>query len=377
MNFVISKNLLYNQIQIVDKAVAPKSNVAILSRIRMEVKENNLTITASDLENTITTTTAIEDCNGECVVAIEAESLKIIKGLPEQPLSIEVDQEENTFSIVFQNGSYNLSCIDGNDFPQTPVLRGETKTSIEIPSEVILNGINYTLFAAAKDEMRPIMNGINVAFSEDGVYFAATDGQRLSRYLQSEIMLGKEISFVFPRKPAEILKNILPKSEKILNLEFDDKNAVITFDNIKYVCRFQEGNFPNYQQIIPKNNPYKIIVDRLDILSTVQRVAQVANKSQQLIGFTFNDNIAKIVGSDIEYATSGKEEIACQYEGEKFRIGFKSNVIIEILSALNSKNVVFELSDPSRAGLIVPYEKENINEDVLMLAMPLMILDED
>ena len=378
MDFIISSNALLNQISIANKIVG-KTNLAILDNLKFEVKDSNLTITASDLESTLTLEVPVVEHNGECVIAVNATQIaEVLKNEVEQPLRIEINEDEYSLKIYTNTGEYNFPFVDGMDFPQKPSIKEDIKTTIEMPLDLFINSLNITLFAAAKDEMRPIMNGVNFAFKPEGIAVAATDGQRLAVYRNSSIINENEVSFVLPKKPAEILKQILvAKTDSVVELTFDDKNAMFTYENIVYVCRFLEGNFPNYQQIIPKDNPHKIVIDRDTFLKSVRKISSVASRGQQLISFNFFENKVLLVGKDIDYATSGKDEIPCQYEGDKIRIGFKASVIEDMLKVMYSQNVQLELSDPSRAGLIVPYENENIEEEIIMLAMPLMINDDE
>ena len=379
MEFIVTSTQLLGHLLTASKIITTKSSLAILDNFKFEIKEGNLTITSSDLESTITVSMPLLSNDGEGTFAVNARELTdLIKEFPEQPLTFNVNFETYNITIVSSNGKYERPFLDGMDFPQTPTLKEDIVRTIEISSGAVLAGISSTFFAAANDEIRPIMNGIRIEFlPEEGVAFIATDAHKLSKYCNSEIQVEEECGFVLPKKPANILKSIISKSDDKIKLEFDDKNVVFTSKGFTYISRFIEGTYPNYKSVIPINNPYKMIVDRLELLGAVKRVSLMANKGSQLIGLAILDNQLTISAKDFDYSTAGDETISCQYDSDKIIIGFKSSVILEILSNLNCNDVVFELSDPSRAGIIVPHEKENETEDYLMLAMPIMIREDE
>jgi DNA polymerase-3 subunit beta len=236
-----------------------------------------------------------------------------------------------------------------------------------------MQGVSKTLFAASDDELRPVMTGIYIEMSEESMSFVASDAHKLVRYRRTDIKASEAASFILPQKPAGLLKNTLPKDDSAVSLQFDDKNAVLEYNGYKMVCRLVEGNYPNYEAVIPKDNPNKLTIDRLDFYNSLRRVSVFSNQASNLIKLAINANQMTISAQDIDFSISAHERVNCQYDGDEMEIGFKSLFLIEILANLASSDVILNLSDPTRAGILVPFEKESDDEDVLMLLMPMMI----
>jgi DNA polymerase-3 subunit beta len=237
----------------------------------------------------------------------------------------------------------------------------------------VLNGVSKTLFATADDELRPVMNGVLVQLSPEDLTFVASDAHKLVRYRRTDVKADFTASFILPKKPASLLKNIVPKDEQLVKIEFDEKNAFFEFADYKLVCRLVEGNYPNYQTVIPTENPNKLTIDRVAFYNTLKRVSVFSNQASNLVKLDITANQLTVSAQDIDFSISAVERINCQYEGEGMQIGFKSVFLVEILSNLSASDVILELSDPSRAGILLPVDKENEDEDVLMLLMPMMI----
>jgi DNA polymerase III subunit beta len=262
---------------------------------------------------------------------------------------------------------------DAEDFPEQPALDEEAASSIEVNHMVLLKGIEKTLFATADDELRPVMNGIYIELSPDFMSFVASDAHKLVRYRRMDAKAEFESSFILPKKPASLLKGLLPKEEFNVKMEFDDKNAFFTLSNYKLICRLVEGNYPSYNSVIPTNNPNKMIIDRLNFFNTVKRVSVFSNQASNLIKLNINEGQLVVSAQDIDFSISAVEKLSCEYEGDEIEIGFKSTFMQEILTNISTGNVQVELSDPTRAGLLLPAETEDEDEDMLMLLMPMMI----
>jgi DNA polymerase-3 subunit beta len=275
--------------------------------------------------------------------------------------------------IQSENGKFSIPGQNGAEFPQMPVIKDDQKQTLEIEQELLLSGISKSLFATADDELRPVMNGIFLELSPDDITFVASDAHKLVRYKRTDANAGSASSFILPKKPASLLKNILPREENKVVLEFDDRNASFTLTNYKLVCRLVEGNYPSYNSVIPTDNPYKMSIDRLAFYNTLKRVSVFSNQASNLVKLSLTGNQLNISAQDIDFSISANERLSCQYEGEDMEIGFKSTFLIEILANLASDDVVLEMSDPTRAGILLPAETENESEDTLMLLMPMMI----
>ncbi len=374
MKFVVSSTELLSHLQSVSRVINPKNTLPILDYFLFNLEGNDLEITASDLETTFITKMVLENVTDGGIIAIPAKILlDTLKEFPEIPLTFEADTESLKIVISSENGQFTIMGQYGNDFPQLTPLKDENKSSIVLPAEALTKGIAKTIFATADDEMRPVMNGIFMELSPDSVTFVATDAHKLVRYKRTDLKAEGNSSFILPKKPASLLKNILPKEDNNVQVEFDDKNAYFTLTDYKLVCRLVEGNYPSYNAVIPTDNPNKLTVDRVDLYNTLRRVSVFSNQASNLIKLELKGNLVTVSAQDIDFSISAYERINCQYDGDEMDIGFKSTFLIEILSNLPSTDVIVEMSDPSRAGILVPAEKENPEEDILMLLMPMTV----
>jgi DNA polymerase-3 subunit beta len=374
MKFVISSTELLSHLQAISRVISNKNTLPILDNFLFQLADKELKITASDLETTLITTIALENVTDEGSIAIPARILTdTLKEFPDQPLTFDINTDSFGIVITTENGKYNVVGQNGEDFPQLPVIKDDQKTSIQLTADVLLSGITKTLFATADDELRPVMNGIFIELYPDNMTFVASDAHKLVRYRRNDVKADQESSFILPKKPASLLKAILPKEENDVMVEFDDKNAFFTLSNYKLVSRLVEGNYPSYNSVIPTNNPNKLTIDRLELYNALKRVALFSNQASNLIKLELKGNQLNVSAQDIDFSISANERLNCQYEGDDMEIGFKSSFLIEILSNLASTDVLVELSDPSRAGILFPAEKENEDENVLMLLMPMMI----
>ncbi|HKJ42259.1 MAG TPA: DNA polymerase III subunit beta [Sunxiuqinia sp.] len=374
MKFVVSSTELLSHLNAISKVISSKNTLPILDNYLFQLDDNRLTITASDLESTLITSLDLDNTEGSGDVAIPAKLLNdTLKEFPEQPLTFQINAETSAVDIYSENGKFSIVGQNGEDFPELPELKEEAASSIDVNHDVLLIGITKTLFATADDELRPVMNGIFVELGENDLTFVASDAHKLVRYRRSDAKAEVESSFILPKKPAALLKNLLPKEEFDVKLQFDDKNAFFTLSNYKLICRLVEGNYPSYNSVIPTNNPNKMIVDRLELYNTVRRVSVFANQASNLVKLHIDDNQLVVSAQDVDFSISAVERLKCQYEGDEIEIGFKSTFMQEILNNLPSSEVKVELSDPTRAGLFLPAEKDFDEEDVLMLLMPMMI----
>ena len=374
MKFVVSSTEILGHIQAVSRVISNKNTLPILDNFLFELKNDELIVTASDLETTLITTIPLDSSEGEGVIALPAKILTdTLKEFPEQPLTFEVDAQTLAVKLSTENGKFSIPGQNGDDYPKNPEQDHDSIVNITVASEVLLKGVNKTLFATADDELRPVMNGIFIELNNNDLTFVASDAHKLVRYKRLDGRSEVESSFILPKKPASLLRNILPKEENPVLVEFDDKNAFFTLSNYKLICRLVEGKYPSYGSVIPTNNPFKLTIDRVELYNTLKRVSVFSNPASNLIKFELNQNELVVSAQDIDFSISAREKLMCQYEGEALEIGFKSVFLLEILQNISSANVVVALSDPTRAGLFLPYDNENADEDVLMLLMPMMI----
>lgn len=374
MRLTISSTTLASRLTALSKVFNSKNSLPILDCYLFEVNSNQLTITASDSENVMTTQIQLDESDGNETFAVNNRNiLDAVKELPEQPLTLDVDMSTYAIKVIYMNGMYNFTAQSGDEFPRMQPLN-DSAAAITIESKTLANDIAHSIFATANEELRPVMNGIYFDLKEDSLAIVASDGHKLVRTLNKNIKSEKPMSFILPKKPATLLKNVLQKTEDDVIIRFDDRNANILFPEGTLACRLIEGRYPNYNSVIPQDNPNLLTVDRMVLASVVRRVLPFASDSSQQIRLHIETGKAVISSEDIDFYTSAKEEIVCDYNGMPMDIGFKGTSLMEILTNLDGEEVELKLADPSRPCLIIPTNQPE-NEDVLMLIMPMLLND--
>lgn len=374
MKFDVSSTALLSCLQSISKVIASKNSLPILDSFLFNLEGNTLTVTASDAETRLVTSVEVMNVQGAGLFAISAKILlDPLKELPEQPLTFDINDENLEVFIHFQNGKYNFIGQKGDTYPRQKPLK-ENAVTLLIDAPVLLSGVSRSLFATADDELRPVMNGVYFDIHADDLTFVATDGHKLVRLRNLSIQSSEQASFILPKKPANLLKTLLAKETGVVQVKFDDNNAYLICANFEMVCRLIEGRYPNYNGVIPQENPYKVIIDRISFLNALKRVSVFSNQASSLVKLHLKDNLMTVSAQDIDFSTSAEERIVCQFEGTELNIGFKATYLIEILGNIGSEEVILELADPTRAGLLVPAENAE-NEDLLMLLMPMMLND--
>ncbi|HCE58499.1 MAG TPA: DNA polymerase III subunit beta [Prolixibacteraceae bacterium] len=374
MKFVVSSTELLSHLASLSRVISSKSTMPILDNFLFHLAESEITITASDLESTLITSLKLDNIEGEGSIAVPAKLfIDTLKEFPEQPLTFQIDDKSYVVEIFSDNGKYSIMGQNAEDYPVLPKLNEEAASSINVSHVALRKGIEKTLFATADDELRPVMNGIYVELTPNFMSFVASDAHKLVRYRRSDAKSDFDSSFILPKKPAGLLKNLLPKEEFDVKIEFDEKNAFFTLSNYKLICRLVEGNYPSYNSVIPTKNPNVMQIDRLQFFNTVKRVSVFSNQASNLIKLNIADNQLVVSAQDIDFSISAVERLACEYEGDEMEIGFKSTFLQEILTNISASDVKVEMSDPTRAGLLLPAENADENEDMLMLLMPMMI----
>lgn len=374
MKFVVSSTDFLAHLQTIGRVINSKNTIPILDSFLFTLDQDVLTIKASDGETTLETSMRVADAEGSGLFAIPAKMLvDPIRELPEQPLVFEINDTNLEVFIYFQNGKYNLIGQSGETYPMSPELTANS-LSLKTDVEMLLNGVTKTLFATADDELRPVMNGIYFDIDQESITFVASDSHKLVRFKNAMIRSEMKSSFILPKKPANMLKNILPKEEGEVTIQFDDRNAYFTFSNYRMICRLIEGRFPNYNAVIPQASPFKLIIDRVLLMAALRRVSHFSNQASNLVKLQISENQIVISAQDIDFSTAAEERLTCQYSDSPINIGFKSSFLVEILNNINSTEICLELTDSSRAGVITPLE-QNEGEDLLMLLMPMMLND--
>ena len=376
MNFIVSSSYLLKNLNAINGVITSNPVVPILDNVLFEIENGNLLITASDLQTSVMVEIQVES-KGDGSAAIPAKILiDTLKNLPEQPVTFSIDDENYNIEINSDNGRYKLAGENATDFPKVPQVKDGY--SIDLSSELLSNAISNTIFSTSTDELRPAMTGIFLKLSTSSCTFVSTDGHRLVKYVRSDIS-GDEVDheMILPRKSLNLLKSTLPSDKSSdVKLEFNASNAFFSFDNVKMVCRLIDERYPDYENVIPLDNSNNIIIDKSEVLSSLKRISIYANKTTNQVRFKISGGEILISAEDLDFSNEANERISCEHDGADIEIGFNAKFLIEILSNLNSTRVTFKLSEPNKAGLIIPDEMDE-DEDITMLVMPVMLNDYD
>ena len=372
MKFTVSSSALLSLLATTGKVINSKNTLPILDYFLMELKGNELKVTTSDLETTLVGTIEVDNVEKEGTVAAPAKlMLDVLKECSEMPLTLEVNEENWEIRIAWNSGHSSVPGANPVSYPQTHELSAE-KTEVSLDVDVLVNGINKTIFATADDELRPVMNGVYFNLDENELTCVATDAHKLVKHTV-ECACGVKASFILPKKPANLLKNILLKEEGEVKMTFDQKNVVFELSNSTLVCRLIEGAYPNYNVVIPQANPNKLLVDRIGLLNAIKRVAVCSNPTTNLIRLDISNNKVVLAAQDVNFSISANESLSCSYEGAPITIGFKSTFLVEILTNLETPTILVELADSTRAGVYKPVYDDVQSAATLMLLMPMMI----
>ena len=376
MNFIVSSSYLLKNLNTINGVITSNPVVPILDNVLFEIENGNLLITASDLQTSVMVEIQVES-KGDGSAAIPAKILiDTLKNLPEQPVTFSIDDENYNIEINSDNGRYKLAGENATDFPKVPQVTDGY--SIDLSSELLSNAISNTIFSTSTDELRPAMTGVFLKLSTSSCTFVSTDGHRLVKYVRSDVS-GDEVDheMILPRKSLNLLKSTLPSDKSSdVKLEFNASNAFFSFDNVKMVCRLIDERYPDYENVIPLDNSNNIIIDKSEVLSSLKRISIYANKTTNQVRFKISGGEILISAEDLDFSNEANERISCEHDGADIEIGFNAKFLIEILSNLNSTRVTFKLSEPNKAGLIIPDEMDE-DEDITMLVMPVMLNDYD
>ena len=372
MKFTVSSSALLSILSITGKVINNKSSLPILEHFLMELKDGVLRVTASDSETTLIGTLEVENVEREGMVAAPAKVLlDVLKECSEMPLTFDVNDNTWEIKISWHSGGSSVPGANPVSYPTNKTL-AEDKTEITLDVDTLVNGINKTIFATADDDFKPMMNGVFFNIEQSGITYVATDGHKLVKFT-TEHENNSAASFILPKKPANLLKALLLKEEDDVTVSFDKSNAVFTLKNYILICRLIEGDYPNYNAVIPTANPNKILIDRIEFLNGIKRVAVCANSATNLIRLDVADNKLTLTAQDVNFYVSANESLNCSYEGSPISIGFKSIFLVEILANIETPTVLVELADSTRAGVFKPVYDDVQSTSTLMLLMPMII----
>ena len=370
MKFIVSSSYLLKQLQVLGSVINSSNTLPILDNFLFELDHKNLTVSASDLETTMSATLEIDSTSKGSVAVPAKLLLDILKTFPEQPLTFTVE-ENSTIEISSNSGKYAIAYAPGEEFPKSVNL--DNPSSTVVPSEVLATAISKTIFAAGNDDLRPVMSGVFFQFSPEGLIFVATDAHKLVKYAREDVKASQVADFIMPKKPLNILKSILGSSDEAVTIEYNDSNATFSFDTYILTCRLIDGKYPNYEAVIPKENPNKLIINRVLLLNSVRRVAIFSNKTTHQIRLKIAGAELNISAEDIDYSNKAEERLTCDYQGDDMQIGFNSRFLSEMLTNLTSDEIMLEMSMPNRAGILTPIDGLDEGETVTMLVMPVML----
>jgi len=372
MKFIVSSNLLLKQLQSISGVLSTNNTLPILDNFLFELNDIELKLTASDMETTMTARLTVDMAEDEGVIAVPAKLLvDTLKTFSDIPVTLEFDKETYGVTIIAGEGKYRLAGQDGAEYPKAAVLEGAANITME--SDILHNAISKTIFATSNDELRPAMTGVYCELTTENVTFVATDAHKLVRYRRTDIQAADNAAFILPKKPLNQLKGILSAGDAPVEIEFNEKNARFSFRNITLTCRLIDGRYPNYSAVIPLENPNKLTLDRAPFLNAIRRVSLFSNQATYQVKFKIAGTELHLTAEDLDYSNEARERLNCHYEGNDMEIGFNSKFMVEMLNNLETDQVVVELSQPNRAGLLLPLDDENKDEDILMLIMPVML----
>ncbi len=374
MRFTVSSTALSSKLNALAKVINSKNSQPILADFLFDVQDNSLHLTASDSEIVIHTQMALTESDTNGRFAINSHDLlEAIKGFSEQPITFDINLQDNIAKISYQNGLFSLPVDNADEYPQFQSVAAGANP-ITLPSSIMADTINRSIFAAAQDELRPVMNGLYFDLTPDHLAIVASDGHKLVRNKVFSIHSDQPAAFILPKKPATLLKNLIQKDGGDVEIRFNDSNAEVNYGDGTLSCRLIEGRYPNYNSVIPQNNTNILSVDRLTLLAALRRVQPFANGSSNLIRLHVEGNTLQLDAEDFDFSKTATERMSCDYNGLPISIGFKGLTFIEVLSNFDCQEVIIQLADPSRAGLILPSEQPE-GQEVLMLMMPMLISD--
>ncbi len=375
MKFNVPSKTLYNYVSSVSKVINSKNALSILNNFLFSLEGNTLTITASDLENTLTARVPVTEAEGEGKFCVDARRVvDLLKEMPDQGITFDINDDNLSVEITYPSGNYSFIALNGNEYPSNDNVSEITeKLEFTCPTEQIIKGIDNTLFAVGNDDLRPQMMGILWDIKPDAITFVATDTRKLVKYRNALSAPGVEGSCILPLKPATVIKNVFAKEQEV-KVTIEPKSATFESPSFTFNCRFIKGNFPDYNRVIPANNPYVLTIDRQSFLNAVRRVGVFVDPGHGLVKFKLTPDKIILKAQDNNFCTSAWESVPCDFTGNEMIIGFSAPYLIEIFNTLSTSDIVIKLSDPSKPGVFLPSEND-ADSELLMLLMPMTVSD--
>lgn len=370
MKFIVSSSALLKQLSSINGVITTNPVVPILENFLFEITDGKLVVTASDLQTSMITELEVESKENGNIAVPARILLETLKNLPEQPVTFTIDEDSYSVEISSDNGRYKLAGENATDFPKVPGVSNDF--AVELSTDVLASAINNTIFATSNDELRPAMTGVYMNLSDSNTTFVSTDGHRLIRYRRVDVASEEGSTIIIPRKALNLLKSTLPSESTNVTVEFNMSNAFFKFGNIRMICRLIDERFPDYENVIPADNPNKMVISRTEFLSSLKRIAIYANKTTHQVRLKITGSELQISAEDLDFANEANERLSCEHDGNDIEIGFNAKFLIEMLNNIHADKIAIHLSEPNKAGLIIPEEQDD-NEDLLMLVMPVML----
>jgi DNA polymerase-3 subunit beta len=370
MKFIVSSDTLFKELQVLGGIINTSNTLPILDNFLFDLNANQLILTASDLETSMSSSIAVESEDSGAIALPARLLLDTLKTFPEQPLTF-VKTDKHTVEISANNGKYALAYVEGEDFPRSAQVKDPTTT--KIIGDVLATAINATLFASGNDDLRPVMSGVFFQFSTTDLTFVATDAHKLVKYSRKDLAANSNSDFIMPKKPLQLLKGILQGVEDDVVIEYNETNAEFSFGNTRLTCRLVDGKYPNYDAVIPKENPNVMQINRSSFLNSLRRVSIFSNKTTHQVRLKIAGAELQVSAEDFDYSNKAEERLNCEYQGDDLQIGFNSRFIIEMLNNITCDEIKLSMSLPNRAGIITPLDHTEEDEDITMLVMPVML----
>lgn len=370
MEVLVHSQVLAKNLHLLKRVISNGTSLPILSCFLFDIQENKLIITASDLEVTFVTELECES-KEKGLFAVGADIiLDILKSLPDQQITLQFSSKN--LQIESLSGNYTMAVEEGNQYPKAPILTETTK--LEIPSHVLLSAISKTAFCIGTDDLRLMLTGLCFDLRQDRMVFVATDANKLVKYSRTDLKAeGEGVQFIVPRKPISVLSSALIGIDEVVEVCFNNVNVSFTFGNQVIVCRLIDAKYPNYEGVIPKENPNTLEIKRDELLGSIKRINIFSNKTTHQVILDKKGNQLTVLGEDKDYSNKGTEVLTCIGDGDDLTIGFNSKFLIEMLNSLSCEKVKLEMSQPNRAGILRPSVTDNEHEEITMLVMPVMI----
>jgi len=372
MKFVISSNTLYTRLQAISRVISSKNTLPIFDCVLFHIEGTTLTLTASDSETTLTSRLELVESDEDIRFAVNARTIQdAIKEIPEQPLNLYVNTTTLEVTVEYQNGKYQFMAQSADEYPTPPAMEDDV-TTLSLPVQALMGCINRTLFAVMDDPLRPAMNGLYFDIKENEVVVVGSDGFKMACSKLLNQPIGQASSFILPRKPSTFLKNFLVKEKGEAVIRFSQRNALVSTESYTMNCRLIESKYPPYERVIPQDNPNCVTVNRAAMLSTLRRVLIFSTTAKSLIKLQLESGKMTVSSQDIDFSMSAEETLLCDYSATPLSIGFNGNYLLEVLSNIESEEVILKIADFSRACVIVPAENAE-GEEVQMILIPMLL----